>query len=123
MNAPAETLIYDVLTQTPRCTGGVIPCDVPAALIDSRDNITGQSESNQPNTIITSPYSDGTPGTYNSAESLNSFSVTTSGGPYFLFGATVRVDASVYCLSAVWSFDDVYVFTADSVSSPALRYC
>jgi hypothetical protein len=113
-----ETAAYDGGYQAPICTSGVSPCDVPAALIQSRDNIAGGSEPNQPNTLAASPCSDGILGEYQNTESLESFTVIDPTPPYFQPGDLVDIRAWVYCDPVEFFNDFLLVYVADSPDSP-----
>jgi hypothetical protein len=120
--ALGETAVYNAGFTAPRCTSGVSPCNVPSSLINSRDNMAGASEPNQPNTLVTSSCSDGNFGTYNTNESLNSFIITDPSPPYYRPTDSVNIQADVYCDPFNWFSDYLYVYTSPSTSSPSWSY-
>ena len=133
--ALSETAVYSPTYTAPQCVSATSPCDVPDSLIGGRDTLGGGlgpewgDEPNQPNTLAASPCADGSEGYYhnnyvyygNYAGSLDAFQVTDLSGPSFQPGDTVRVDATVWCARSN-SFDSLYVYHADSPSSPSWVY-
>ncbi len=111
--------VYDPAFTAPSCPTGESPCLVPETLINGRDNMSGGPEPNQPNTLFSSTCADGTDGDYHSDESLDSFIIEDLNNPYFLPGDTVEVEAYVWCWASAPDRDNLYIYHADSVSSPA----
>jgi formylglycine-generating enzyme required for sulfatase activity len=97
---------------------GVGVCEVPAALIQSRDSISGTSEPNQPNTLAASPCGDGSLGDYQNTESLESFTVIDQTPPYWQPGGLVDIQASVYCDPVEFANDILNVYVAERAYGP-----
>jgi hypothetical protein len=131
--ALSETAVYSPTYTAPQCASATSPCDVPDSLIGGRDTLgwgwgpEWGDEPNQPNTLAASPCADGSEGGYhnygydNYFGSLDAFQVTDLSGPSFQPGDTVRLDATVWC-GQPNSFDSLYVYHADSPSSPSWVY-
>jgi hypothetical protein len=109
---------YDALLKAPKC--GVIGnvCD-SGSLLNSRDNILGIQEPNQPNTINNS-CADGTSGTYHVDESVDAIKVSTLDGSNFAPGKTVKVEVTAWIWSATSDVLDIYF--ASNANSPNWVY-
>ncbi|HUT53750.1 MAG TPA: hypothetical protein VM658_10180 [bacterium] len=120
--AAAETAGFNGAYLTPYCSTGQSPCSVPSTLVNSRDNIIGAAEPHQPNTLLQSPCADGTSGTFNTNESLNSFVLTDLSSLYFQPNDTIQLQATVYCDTANWVNDRLFVYNSPSATSPSWNY-
>ncbi len=114
-----EIAAYSGSYGAPYCQAGVGPCIVTSDIIQSRDNITGGSEPNQPNTLTVSSCADGSVGSYWSDESLEAFIVEPLTGDTFFPGSTVQVKARVFCNAAEYTKDVAYIYHSPSASSPS----
>ncbi|GBC84344.1 hypothetical protein HRbin11_00769 [bacterium HR11] len=105
---------YDATLKAPKCgASNICGCDT-GSLIDSRDNIAGKAELNQPNTINNS-CADGTSGTYHNDESVDRIVVQTTDGTALGPGKQVRIDATVWC----WGTSDyVDIYYTSNANSP-----
>ncbi|MBI2575914.1 S8 family serine peptidase [Candidatus Woesearchaeota archaeon] len=83
------------------------PCIADESLVISRDNIWGQAEPNQPNTI---DYycKDGRIGNYLTDESIDSITVTDLKGDSFEQGDSINASVKVYCYSPDDNLSIVY---------------
>ncbi|MBW2986217.1 hypothetical protein KY333_02490, partial [Candidatus Woesearchaeota archaeon] len=86
---------YNSTLGAPECADGESPCTATSALLQSRDNIGGTVEPNQPNTI--DACTDGASGTYLTDESVENITVESLNGSYFRQGDTIRVNATFLC--------------------------
>ncbi|HPR64162.1 MAG TPA: hypothetical protein PK014_08050, partial [Thermoanaerobaculia bacterium] len=85
--------VYDPAILAPACMTPVGMCD-SINLLESRDNITGQSELNQPNTI--DACADGSMGTFHQDKSVDRISVRTLDGKVFSPGKTIKVEITIW---------------------------
>ncbi|MFQ5531338.1 MAG: S8 family serine peptidase [Candidatus Nanoarchaeia archaeon] len=92
------------------------PCVATSTLIKSRDNIAGQPESNQPNTIDSC--ADGTSGTYLTDESIENITITNLDRQgVFKISDKVRIDITAHCWTGGPTSDNVnFVYTNNSIS-------
>lgn len=112
-----QTAVFDSGLQAPRCGTVGNSCDT-VGLVDGRDNISGGTESNQPNTINDS-CADGTSGTYHSDESIDRLVVSTTDGSDFAPGKTVRIDATVFLWTGGPSSDHLDLYFAADATNPS----
>ncbi|HEX6202413.1 MAG TPA: hypothetical protein VF100_05360, partial [Thermoanaerobaculia bacterium] len=92
-----QVAVFDAALQAPKCGVVGFACDSGELLV-SRDNIVGQQETNQPNTIGDS-CADDTSGAFHVDESLDRLVVTSVDGSDLGSGKIVRIDATPW----VWA--------------------
>lgn len=120
MTAPAVLAEDAVFTafpggSAPYCSTRESPCVANSSLLMSRDNIGGQQEPNQPNTI--DGCADGGGGIYMGDESWENLTVTEVGGDgVFDPGDTVEVEGWVYCFGVSDRIGFAYTNSSDTPS-------
>jgi len=100
------TAVYDSTLKAPSCATPKPGCD-SFALLAGRDNMSGGTEPNQPNTLFTS-CADGGSGSYGSSESIERIRVTTQDGATLAPGKVVQVDVTVYVVNTTTDRLDLY---------------
>ena len=105
--------VYDSNIGAPICNFNTSTCIANSSLLMSRNDITGETEPNWPNTI--DDCTDGTSGSYMSYESVENITITNNEESYFTKGHTINVSAWVYCHS---TDTDVGVVYTNNISEP-----
>jgi subtilase family serine protease len=114
-----QTAVYNSTLKAPECSTVASACDSGTSLLLSRDHISGQSESNEPNTINNS-CADGTTGVFHSDESNDRIVVaSTSGGP-LTHATTATITAYVWAWTGLTgdALDLYYTANANVTGSP-----
>ena len=109
--AGAQTATYNAGFGAPACTTSGTGCDAPASLLQN----AGNDEANQPNTVDTCV--DGTSGSPQSDESIDSLKIETTDGTCLAPGKQVKVDFTAY-LYGNGTSDYVAVYYASDASNP-----
>jgi hypothetical protein len=114
----AQTAVFDVALQAPKCVSVGSSCDSGATLLLGRDG--KGPEPNQPNTINDS-CADGTSGTFHLDESNDRIKISTTDGSNFAPGKTVRIDATAWAWTTP-SADRLDLYRAANAGSPSWTF-
>ena len=113
-----STAVYDATLLAPKC-------GTPSPFCDSGDLLVGRAtlgpEPNAPNTIASSPCSDGTAGNFHSDESIDRLRISSLDGTDLAPGESARVDATVWAYTTDANSDPDYLdlyLTTDATEVP-----
>ncbi len=111
VTSEAQTAVYNATLGAPECATVGTSCDSGPSLLLGRDQMSGGTEPNQPNTINNS-CADGSEGAFHSAESNDRIVVTSSSG-LLTQGKKAKVTATVWAWSTTGDALDLY-YAADA---------